>query len=135
MTKTVELQNRVRDRMRIVECYALAGSAAATAANHPANLFTAPFPCRIESVAVKFGTASTSGTLQINKAASGTATSSGTACLSSTISLSGTANTNVSGAVDATAGVLNTGDTIGAIAAGTLTNLADLGVTITIVAL
>jgi hypothetical protein len=52
--------------------------------------------------------------------------------LTSTISLAGTANTNVSGVVDPNNGILNTGDWIGLFTGGTLTSLADIGVTIII---
>ena len=135
MSKLIQLENRVRDRMRKVIEFQVVGTAAATAANYPENLFIAPFPCRIESVVASFTAASTSGTLQINKAPSGTALASGTACLSAVISLAGTADTNVVGAVSATNGVLATGDRIGAIAAGTLTNQTGVGVTIVLVAL
>jgi len=112
--------------------FQLTGSAAATAANYPPNFIGMPFPCQVILVSVRFGTASSSGTLDIKKAASGTATSSGTSILTSTISLAGTANTNVSGVVDPNNGILNTGDWIGLFTGGTLTSLADIGVTIII---
>lgn len=82
-------------------------------------------------VAVRFGTASTSGTLQIEKTPSATAVGSGTNILSGTVSLAGTANTVVYGfpsaSLAAASNILSNGDSLSIVIAGTMTNLA-LGV-------
>ncbi len=110
-----------------VETFSLAGASAATAANFR-NFYIAPFGVEVVSVKARFSVASTSGTLMINKAASGTDTDSGTAVLASTMSLAGTAHTNVSGTLHATVGnrKLSAGDSLGVVDGGTLTNLTDL---------
>lgn len=84
-------------------------------------------PCAMELVDVKvtFTTASTSGTVKVVKAASGTAIGSGTD-MSGTASLAGTANTVASGSASATAANRKcaAGDQVGFVFAGTMTNLA-----------
>ena len=132
MSKLVKLDSDFDKLVTLNASYFLAGSAPATAANHPLNLFVAPYPCQVVSISARFGVTSSSGTLDVKKGASGTAAASGTSVLSAVMSLAGTANTPVSGTLSGTAGatILNTGDTLGITAAGTLTNLADLGVTI-----
>ena len=72
-------------------------SLTATSTSQP--LFTVPFPIQILGVVSRFGTASSSGTLQIEETPSGTAVGSGTNLLTGTIALSGTANTNAFGTV------------------------------------
>ena len=83
-------------------------------------------PAALELIDVKatFTTASTSGTVKVVKAASGTAIGSGTD-MSGTAALSGTANTPATGAQHATAAnrQCSTGDQIGFVFAGTMTNL------------
>src|SRR5690348_16660661 len=59
----------------------------------------------LAGVQVRFGTASTSGTLQVEKTPSGTAVGSGTNLLTGTVSLSGTANTTLNGALVSPAGL------------------------------
>lgn len=78
------------------------------------------------------GTASTSGTLQIEKATGTQAVGSGTNILTGTMSLSGTANTTIAGTLVATAGVTTfaPGNRVNAILAGTLTNLANCTITV-----
>jgi len=132
MSKFVKLDSDFSNFVVLPIQYFLAGSAPATAANHPINLFVAPYPCQVVSVVLRFGTTSTSGTFDLRKAPSGTATASGTSVLSATISMAGTASVNASGTMSPTASVLNTGDCLGVVTGGTLTNLADLGVTIVI---
>ena len=89
-------------------------------------------PCNLELIDVKatWTTGSTSGTVKVVKASSGTAIGSGTD-MSSTCTLAGTANTPVSGAASTTAANrrATAGQQIGFVFAGTVTNLA--GATIT----
>ncbi len=110
-----------------VETFTLAGAAPATAANYGA-VWVAPFAVEIVSVKVRIAVASASGTLMLNKAASGTDTDSGTAVLASTVSLAGTAHTVVSGSLHATVAnrQLAAGDALGLVDGGTLTGLTHL---------
>lgn len=102
----------------------------ATSASQP--LFTVPYPIQILGVVSRFGTASSSGTLQIEETPSGTAVGSGTNLLTGTIALSGTANTNAFGTVATLTGgasgypgtTVPVGNTISAVIAGTMTSLA-----------
>ena len=101
-------------------------------------LFTVPFPISVLGVVVRFETASSSGTLQIEETPSGTAVGSGTNLLSGTISLAGTAATNTYGTVATLTGgavgypgsITPVGYTISAIIGGTMTSLAGAVVTI-----
>lgn len=70
------------------------------------NVFVATRACRVKSVQMVWGTASTSYTYQINKCTSGTAIGSGTAILSAAINTSGTTNTPVSGSLVSTVATL-----------------------------
>lgn len=92
----------------------------------------APYDLKIVSVQARHRTASTSGTMDVVKAASGTALSAGTTLLTATMSNAGTADTNVSGSLVTTINGLNVskGSAIGLVFAGTLTNLVDLDITI-----
>jgi hypothetical protein len=85
---------------------------------------------QIAAVSVSFGTASTSGTLQVEVATGTQAVGSGTNQLSSTVSLSGTANTTVNGVIVATPTTIAAGNRINIILAGTLTSLANACVTL-----
>jgi hypothetical protein len=88
---------------------------------------------QLVGIDVVFGTASTSGTLQLEKLTGTTAPGSGTAMLTGTVALSGSANTVASGTVlsgDAAALKLGGGDRLGLKLAGTLTNLAGCVATI-----
>jgi len=111
----------------------LTGTEPATAANY-GPFWIAPFACTVVGVKCRFETASSSGTLMINKAPSGTATDSGTAVLASTMSTAGSANTNVTGTLHATASNLDlaAGDALGLVDGGTLTSSAGLTVTVTL---
>lgn len=95
-------------------------------------LIIAPFDLKLVSIQARHRTASTSGTLNLVKAASGVAISAGTALLSSTMSNAGAADTNVDGALKTGIGDLNVpkGTALGLLFAGTLTNLVDLDVTV-----
>jgi hypothetical protein len=109
----------------------LQGTAPATAGNY-GQFFIAPYKCVVLSVDASWGVASASGTLQVEKLPSGTAIDSGTDLLSSTIDTSATANTPVSGTLVTTAASvqLALGDRLGLSDGGTLTNSADVVVTV-----
>lgn len=87
---------------------------------------------RIAGVTATFGTASTSGTLQVEVATGTQAIASGTNQLTGTISLSGTANTPVNGTIIASPTTIAAGSRINLIFAGTVTNLANTSVTVTL---
>lgn len=80
---------------------------------------------KIASVSAVFGTASTSGTLQVEVATGTQAIASGTNNLTGTVSLSGTANTTVNGTVIASPTTISAGARVNLIFAGTVTNLAN----------
>lgn len=103
---------------------------AAEAVSH--IIFTAPYDCEVVSVAARHATASTSGTMNLVKVASGTAVASGTTILSATMSNAGTANANVSGVMKTGIGdrVIPQGSSLGLLFAGTVTNLVGLVVTV-----
>lgn len=96
------------------------------------TLFTAPVAMTITGVKVAYSTASTSGTLTLSKDTGTTAAGAGTAILASTVSLAATANTGYSGALVTTEDtlVLDAGDRLGLVLAGTLTNLDGLIVSV-----
>lgn len=97
------------------------------------NIFIADAAYLVTAVREVHGTASSSGTLNIEKLTGTTAAGSGTAMLTGTISLAGTANTVLSGTLTATTATLTlaAGDRIGGVLAGTLTNLAGCVVVLT----
>lgn len=108
----------------------LIGTTPATAVNF-GRIFIADRPCEVVSVQCVFGTASTSGTLQIEKLTGTQALDAGTVILTATMSLSGTADTVVTGTLAAgVAKQLAPGDRLALKDAGTLTNLVDLCVVI-----
>lgn len=84
---------------------------------------------KIVEVNVVFGTASSSGTLQVEHLTGTQASGGGTAILSSTISLSATANTvyqgTISSSLTAAQATFSPGDRIGIVLGGTLTSLAN----------
>ena len=89
------------------------------------TVFVATYPCKLSLVSRVFSTASTSGTLTLEKCTGTTAPGSGTVLLTATIALSGTANTTVAGTPVATTAVnMATGDRLGIVIAGTMTGLA-----------
>lgn len=85
---------------------------------------------QIAAVSVSFGTASSSGTLQVEVATGTQAVGSGTNQLTGTVSLSGTANTTVNGTLLASPATIVAGNRINIILAGTLTSLANCCVTV-----
>lgn len=92
----------------------------------------APFDLKLISVQARHRVASTSGTMDVVRAADAVALSSGTSLLTATMSNAGTANTNVGGSLKTTPSdvVVTKGSSLGLVFAGTLTNLVDLDVTI-----
>lgn len=87
---------------------------------------------QISEVAASFGTASTSGTLQVEVATGTQAIASGTNQLTGTISLSGTANTTVNGTLIASPTTIAAGNRINLIFAGTVTNLANCTINVSL---
>lgn len=85
---------------------------------------------QIAGVSASFGTASTSGTLQVEVATGTQAIAAGTNQLSGTVSLSGTANTTVNGTMIASPTTIAAGNRVNLIFAGTVTNLANATVTV-----
>jgi len=85
---------------------------------------------QIAAVAAVFGTASTSGTLQVEVATGTQAVASGTNQLTGTVSLAGTAATAYNGTVIAAPTTITAGSRINVIFAGTMTSLANCCVTI-----
>lgn len=84
------------------------------------------------AVTVAYGTASASGTLQVEKTPSGTAVGSGTNLLTGTINLASTPNTTFNGTLvsSPTTLQLNPGDRISLVLGGTLTSLANCAVSL-----
>jgi len=111
----------------------LAGSAAATAANYNA-FWTAPYKCVVLGIDAIWGTASTSGTLNVERLQGTEAHDAGDDLLSSTIDMSGTANTVNAGTLTTTKATLELadGDRLGLVDSGTLTSQANLCVTVTL---
>lgn len=109
-------------------------SEALTATDATRTVFVATRACRLKAVSEVHSTASTSGTLTVEKCTGTTAPGSGTALLTGTMSLSGTANTVVNGTLIATVAsiTLAAGDRLSIVIAGTMTNLAGGRVTIAI---
>jgi dTDP-4-amino-4,6-dideoxygalactose transaminase len=103
---------------------------AATAGNYGA-FFIASRPYEVMEIRAVWSTASTSGTLQLERLTGTTAEGSGDSVLTSTIDLAGTANTVVK---RETTGLQNRklapGDRLALVDGGTLTNLVNLVVTV-----
>jgi hypothetical protein len=80
---------------------------------------------QVIGVQVVFGTASTSGTVTIEKLTGTTAPGGGTALLTGTVSLAGTANTVLTGTLITNTSTLTiaSGNRLGIVFGGTLTNL------------
>lgn len=85
---------------------------------------------KVVGVSAVFGTASTSGTLQVEVATGTQAVGAGTNQLTGTMSLSGTANTTVNGTVIASPTTITAGARVNLIFAGTVTNLANCTITV-----
>lgn len=104
----------------------------ASATYYNSIFWVAPAKCVVDSVEARWGTASSSGTLQVAKVPSGTAANSGTNLLTTTISTAGAANTKTVGTLSSTAATLElaAGDGLQLVDGGTLTSLVDLVVTV-----
>lgn len=89
---------------------------------------------QVTGVNAVWGTASTSGTVTVEKLTGTTAPGSGTAMLTGTISTAGTANTVTAGTLTGTVGTLQlaAGDRLGLVFSGTETNLVGLCVVVSI---
>lgn len=85
---------------------------------------------KIAAVTATFGTASSSGTLQVEVATGTQAVGSGTVQLTGTISLAGTANTPVAGTVIAAPTAITGGSRVNLIFAGTVTSLANCSIVV-----
>ncbi len=85
---------------------------------------------KVVAATATFGTASTSGTLQVEVATGTQAIGAGTVQLTGTMSLSGTANTPVNGTVIASPTTISAGSRVNLIFAGTVTNLANASVNV-----
>lgn len=86
----------------------------------------------VSGVTASFGTASTSGTLQVEVATGTQAIASGTNQLTGTVSLSGSINTPVNGTLIASPTTIAAGSRVNLIFAGTMTNLANGIITVTL---
>ena len=107
----------------------LPGTLPATAANYT-HFFTAEFPCEVMEFAAVWETASSSGTLDLEKLTGTTAPGSGIALLTSTISTSGTANTvNYGTFVVGSSRQLDRDDRLALKDGGTLTSMVGLQTT------
>ena len=85
---------------------------------------------QIAGVTATFGTASSSGTLQVEVATGTQAIAAGTNQLTGTLSLSGTANTPVNGTLIASPTTIAAGNRINLIFAGTVTSLAGCSINV-----
>ncbi len=85
---------------------------------------------KVVSATATFGTASSSGTLQVEVATGTQAIASGTNQLTGTVSLAGTANTPVNGTIIASPTTISAGARVNLIFAGTVTSLANASISI-----
>lgn len=122
-------------KAQVEEFVAVINLAAASTANQDIFLAAPGENFQVTGVSATFGTASTSGTLDVVKCTGTTAVSGGTSVMTGTVSLAGTANTPVHGTLSSTIsglqlagasnGASSGGDRLGIKLGGTLTNLAD----------
>lgn len=103
-----------------------------TASSASQQIFVADDYYQLVAVKEAHGTASTSGTLQVEHLTGTQASGAGTSMLTGTMSLSGTANTVISGTLVSTLSTLQLapGDRLGLVIAGTMTNLANCAVSL-----
>lgn len=85
---------------------------------------------KVAAASAVFGTASTSGTLQVEVATGTQAVAAGTNQLTGTVSLAGTANTVVNGTIIASPTTISAGARVNLIFAGTVTNLANCAISV-----
>lgn len=108
----------------------LSGSAAATAGNYGV-IFIANTPLQVSYVSAIWSTASTSGTLNLERLSGTESLGGGDSIFSSTIDLSGTADTvNTRSGKELQNTTLKPGERLALVDGGTLTNLNDLCVTV-----
>jgi hypothetical protein len=105
---------------------------ALTATDATRVVYVVTHPCKLVAVSEAHTTASSSGTLTLEKLTGTTAPGSGTAMLTATISLAGTANTVLSGTPVSDVSILTlaAGDRLALKIAGTMTSLAGSRVSI-----
>ena len=108
----------------------LQGAVPVTAANF-GQFFIAPYDCVLREVRVVWRTASSSGTLQVERLQGTEAKGNGDDLLASTVDLSGAAETVATPTLTTTTAnlELSAGDRLGLVNGGTLTSGADLSVT------
>lgn len=87
---------------------------------------------KVAAASAVFGTASSSGTLQVEVATGTQAIGAGTNQLTGTMSLAGTANTTVNGTLIATPTIITAGSRLNLIFAGTVTSLANAAITVSL---
>lgn len=85
---------------------------------------------QVAAVSSRFGTASSSGAIQVEVAGAGVAAGSGTNQLTGTVSLAGTANTTANGTMIASPTAIAAGSAVNIVVSGTMTSLANCNVTI-----
>ncbi len=109
----------------------LQGAAPVTAANY-GQFFHAPYRCVLREVRVSWRTASSSGTLQVERLQGTEAKDAGNDLLAATVDTSATAETVTVPALTTTTAdlTLEVGDRLGLVNGGTLTSSADLAVTV-----
>lgn len=110
----------------------LTGAEGVTAANY-GQFFIAPYDCLVAQIEASWRTASSSGTLQVERLQGTEAKGAGNDLLSAVIATDGTAETVNTGALITTNPEfleLAAGDRLGLVNGGTLTSMADLVVTV-----
>lgn len=117
-----------KDMQQVTVC--LKNAEPATAGNYSA-FFIAPRPIEVMQIQVSWTVASSSGTVQVQRLTGTTAPDSGSNIMVTAQSTASTANTvNVKSGTLLQNRILNQGDRLGLVDGGTLTNLANLVVTI-----
>jgi hypothetical protein len=123
-------QSGKQDLQKFTVVANLAGALPATAANY-GTFFVAPWPCVVTGVTAVHGTASSSGTVMVEKLTSGQAKDAGVDLLSAAISTAGTAAVIRSGTLAGSASTpLKAGEALGLVNGGTLTSGANLTLTV-----
>lgn len=124
---------RAEDASVLLPAYEYVQSGTLAAASASQTLWVNPSvggTYKVAGVAVSQGTASSSGTMQIEVATGTQAIASGTNQLTGTMTIAGTANTPVNGTVITSPTTITAGSRINVILGGTLTSLANCVVTV-----
>jgi len=123
--------NNPKDNPRIIISKELHGATAATAANY-GKIFIATSKCVVKKISAVWTTASSSGTLQVQRLQGTETSGNGDDLLSSVIAMSGIAETTNEGTLTTTVAdlILHEGDRLMLEDAGTLTSQAGLCVSI-----